>query len=643
MTMHVVATAGHVDHGKSALLERLTGMQPDRFDEERRRGLTIDLGYVWTELPTPGGGSCTVAFVDVPGHDQFIPNMLSGVGVVQRVLLVVAADDGWSAQSQEHLDIIELLGLEVALAVVSKAEVAGERRTGEVVAQVTARLEAAGLDGVPVVAADSVGGAGIDEVRARLAARLTEGATADDDRDPRLWVDRAFTVTGAGTVVTGMLSSGTLHVGGHVAVLPGTGRARIRGLQCLGAPVDSATAGSRVAVNLAGVSQQDIGRGAVVVGGARDGAQGLTSTRMDVELHALPSATIGPRGAWHLHLGTASTTVRVHPVLGEIEPAGVGMAQLELAVGLPARHGDRIVLRDAGRRTTAGGGRVLDPDPPPRPRGIEGRLAHALVLEDLADATDLPHRITGLVDACGGVRSRHGLRAVLGVPPGDVDGLDDLDAHLVRSELLAAWIDAAAELAAAADGEHPVATARLLAAMVEAGCPAHLADAVLARAVARERLLSIGGRHLHPDHHERYLGARARRRAALCAHLEADAHNPPDPAAAADEVGIPSYEVQALVEEGELIACGPLLFTAGAVREAVELLRRGPGRDGAAFTAGDARTAWDCTRRAAVPLLEHLAATRVTDFDGSSHRLRDPADGDPADGGPGPRGDQLAR
>jgi selenocysteine-specific elongation factor len=638
--MRVVATAGHVDHGKSTLLQRLTGMEPDRWEQERRRGLTIDLGFVWTDLTDADGRSVTVAFVDVPGHDQFIPNMLSGVGVVDQVLFVVAADDGWAAQSEEHLQIVELLGLHAALVVVTKVDLAGEARTADTVAAVEDRLAATSLADAPIVVADAVTGRGLDEVADVLARRLHEAPGGDEDADARLWVDRAFAVAGAGTVVTGLLDSGALEVGDKVAVLgPDRARApagsgargavrgrrldgRVRGLQSLGTEVTLARAGERVAINLAGVGHDEVGRGDVVVStDGRGRPRGVTRDRVDVEIRALPVEAIGDRGAWHLHLGTASTTVRVRPLLGEIAAGASGFAQLELAAALPVRQGDRFVLRDVGRRATAGGGRVLDVDPVARPRGTDGRLEHALLLEDLAGAATAEARLAALVAVHRGVLPTTTLRAAVGrsvAPAGDVVEVAD---HLVLAARLADWERAAVDVAAQAAPEHAVPVAELVMAAERLGCPSPVATAVVERVAAAGDLVAHDGRYVHPDAEADYLQARAERRRRLLEQLASDPWNPPDPETAATAAGIPGFELQALMDAGELVACGPLLFAASTVDEAVARLRAGPGRDGAGFTAADAKEAWGTTRRAALPLLEHLRATRVTEFDGTEHRL----------------------
>lgn len=650
-TMHVVATAGHVDHGKSALLRRLTGMEPDRWAEERRRGLTIDLGYVWTELPRPGADPLTVAFVDVPGHDGFLPNMLCGVGVVDQVVLVVAADDGWSAQSEEHLEILDLLGHRAVAAVVTKADLAGPERTAEVMADVARRLAGTSLRDAPVLAIDSLSGTGFDALRSTLVARLgaadrsdaPEPSHAHEPSDAhgadaggghhgrdgtRLWIDRVFTVKGAGTVTTGMLTAGTLELGQDVEVAPLGLPGRVRGLQCLERKVTAVGPGTRVAVNLAGIDHDAVARGDVLLAAHRSGSRPpRVSTAVDVWLRALPHSTIGRSGAWHLHVGTATTTVRVLPLLGELEPGTSAPVRLELTDPLPLRAGDRFVLREAGRRRTAGGGTILDPLPGERRRGTDRRLMHALVLEELADAVDTTARLEALVDAHDGLRDLEELRTVLGAGAERLAvaaGLVVVADRVVRRDLLDRWRTHILEAAREVPADHAVELSRLTAAAAGAGCPRRLGAALVEHAVRDGGLHSHGGRFVHHDHLEAHLLARARRREAFRTRLAASGFEPPDATVLAEEVGIPSFEVQALVDQGEVVACGALLFTAETVSAAVEALRHGPGRDAAPFTASEARQAWATSRRCAMPLLDHLRVSGVTTFDGTHHRLARP-------------------
>ena len=336
--MHVVATAGHVDHGKSALVRALTGMEPDRWAEERRRGLTIDLGYAWTTLP----GGETVAFVDVPGHSRFLGNMLAGIGPSPAVLFVVAADEGWRQQSEEHLAAIDALGICHGLLVVTRCDLADPAAA---IAQARTRLARSTLGRIEAVAVSATTGAGLDQLR-RALGRLAGTLPAPDvDAPVRLWVDRAFTVHGSGTVVTGTLSAGTLRVDDAMA-LEGR-RVRIRGLQALGASYDEISAVARVAVNLRGVDRDLVHRGDALL---MPGSWQRTSV-VDVRPVAPPTSR-----QLVLHVGTASVAARVRPMRD-------GTCRLTLARPLPLAAGDRAVLRDPGRGGAMTGAVVVDVDP----------------------------------------------------------------------------------------------------------------------------------------------------------------------------------------------------------------------------------------------------------------------------------------
>ena len=327
--MYVVATAGHVDHGKSTLVHRLTGMWPDRLTEEQRRGLTIDLGFAWTEID-----GRQFAFVDVPGHERFVANMLAGVGPVPAVMFVVAATEGWMPQSEEHLTALDALGVRHMLFVISKADLADP---SPVVGQVRQRFS-----GAPVVL-----GTDLDRVRTELLALVDRLPQPNRDADVRLWVDRSFTVRGAGTVVTGTLAAGTIRVGDEVE--HAGRRVTVRGLQSLGRDQIEVAAVARVAVNLRGVDRQHIGRGDTV----RTPGAWLDTAEIDV---ALRSA-----GQLHrqlvLHVGSAAIPVYVRPL-------GTAAARLRLARPLPLRVGDIGLLRDPGEHRIAAGIEVLDVRPP---------------------------------------------------------------------------------------------------------------------------------------------------------------------------------------------------------------------------------------------------------------------------------------
>jgi len=333
----VVATAGHVDHGKSTLVRALTGMEPDRWAEERRRGLTIDLGYAWLTLPSGE----RLAFVDVPGHERFVPNMLAGVGPVPAVLFVVAADGGWMPQSEEHLAAIDALGISRGLLVVTRADLADPDAA---LRQAAARIGRSSLGAVEAVAVSAATGLGMPALLAALG-RLVAGVPASDPEAPvRLWVDRAFSIKGSGTVATGTLPGGTLRVRDELLVTPSQRPVRVRGLQTLKETVDSVSGVARAAVNLRGVEAGSLARGMALV---TPGAWTLTSV-VDVRLGPAwpgPGTTTthaaSPPRELMVHVGSARTAARVRMMAGAI-------ARLTLAEPLPLHVGDRLLLRVPG-------------------------------------------------------------------------------------------------------------------------------------------------------------------------------------------------------------------------------------------------------------------------------------------------------
>ncbi|MDN5796194.1 MAG: selenocysteine-specific translation elongation factor [Intrasporangium sp.] len=345
--MHVVATAGHVDHGKSTLVHALTGMEPDRWAEERRRGLTIDLGYVWTTLPEVG----EVAFVDVPGHRRFIGNMLAGLGPVPAVLFVVAADEGWREQSEEHLAAVDALGITHGLLAVTRSDLADP---GPATSEAHDRLARSSLGDVPVVVVSGVTGEGLDRLRSALAEMCRSLPVPRPDGRLRLWVDRAFTVRGSGTVVTGTLGAGTVRVGDRLEV--GRRAVTVRGVQSLGEPLDAVGAVARVAVNLRGVGTSEVHRGDALL------TPGTWRATTLLDVHTAASAAHLPRELT-LHVGTAGVRARLRPL-------EAGIARLTLERALPLETDDRAILRDPGADDVLVGAIVLDPAPPPlRRRG----------------------------------------------------------------------------------------------------------------------------------------------------------------------------------------------------------------------------------------------------------------------------------
>ena len=356
--MTVIATAGHVDHGKSSLVQSLTGTDPDRLEEEKRRGLTIDLGFAHTVLPS----GAELSFIDVPGHVKFLRNMLAGVGGVTACVFVVAATEGWKPQSEEHLRILELLGIQNGIIVLTKVDLVDDEWLELAELEVAEHVAGTFLEDSPMLPVSSITGVGMDEMRVALDELIARSAAAADRKRPRLWLDRVFAAKGSGTVGTGTLVGGTLRNDQMVSIEPGGHSARVRTIQTAGRAVDEIGAGNRVAVNLAGVDHNDLQRGDAVIEPDR---WRLTS-RFDASLRVLDALThdVSRRGAYVAYIGSGEYSVKLR-VLGveELSPGSTGAVRLFLPAAVPLLPGDRFVLRESGRDETIGGGEVLDIDP----------------------------------------------------------------------------------------------------------------------------------------------------------------------------------------------------------------------------------------------------------------------------------------
>jgi selenocysteine-specific elongation factor len=581
--MHVVATAGHVDHGKSALVRALTGMEPDRWAEERRRGMTIDLGFAWTALPSGE----VVAFVDVPGHERFVPNMLAGVGPVPAALVVVAADEGWMPQSAEHLAALDALGVRHGLLAVTRADLAGPAGRRTAAEQARAQIAATSLGNVDVVTVSAVTGEGLDELRAALDRLVARLPPADRSAPVRLWIDRAFSIRGSGTVVTGTLPAGQLRAGDELE-LAGTGRlVRVRGLQSLGAAADHVPAVARVAVNLRGVSRDEVRRGDALVTRGRFAPTEL----LDVRVHGDPVSRLPP--ALTLHIGSAAVTARVRPL-------GADTARLRLPRPLPARIGDRALLRDPGRHEVVGGVTVLDVAPPPLARrgAAAARAATLAAMDGRPDERDELRR-RGLVRRSELVR----MGVDVTTDPVANDWLADPDRWTELRRHLAEEVARHAR-------EHPLETGTPMEALRQA---LDLPDRAILAALVGPPLVVRGGRVL-PDQADPPLPAElARAVRQIHADLADHPFRAPDAARLA-ELGLGKREIAAAERAGALhrVADGVVLLP-GAAEEAVGLLAALPQP----FTLSQARQALGTTRRVAVPLLELL------DRQGDTRRLPD--------------------
>ncbi len=376
----IVGTAGHIDHGKTSLVKALTGIDADRLAEEKRRGITIDLGFAHLELSTPDGGQLRIGFVDVPGHERFVRNMLAGIGGIDLVLLIVAADEGIKPQTREHFDICRLLSIRRGITVLTKAD-AVDADTLEVVRlEVEDFVRGSFLDAskAPIIAVSSLSGSGLDELKAALVSVGCEVAARSSNALARLPIDRVFTMKGFGTVVTGTLVAGTIRKEQEMELFPSQRRVRVRGLQVHGASANAATAGQRTAVNLAGLATDDLARGMTVA----EPENFRTTARADVLLSLLSSAKPlkdGARVHFHCHTSESIAEVRLYRSKGDgakqMKPGDDCFAQLKFSEPLLLLPEDRFIVRQFSPVVTIGGGRVLDAPYPARRQSAEHTIS----------------------------------------------------------------------------------------------------------------------------------------------------------------------------------------------------------------------------------------------------------------------------
>jgi selenocysteine-specific elongation factor len=587
----VIATAGHVDHGKSALVRALTGMEPDRWAEERRRGLTIDLGFAWCTLP----GGERVAFVDVPGHERFVPNMLAGVGPVPAVLFVVAADGGWMPQSAEHLAAIDAMGIRHGLLAVTRSDLADPVPATR---QALAELARTSLGTVDAVAVSAVTGAGLPELLAALA-RLAGGLPRPDRSAPvRLWADRSFSIKGSGTVVTGTLPAGTVGIGDELQLTPSRRVVRVRAIESLGAPADSVAGVARVALNLRGIPADAVARGNALITPA---AWTLT-TQLDVRLHRSAAAQEEGRlpaqdgrlpaqggrlpaqdgrlpAQLAVHIGSARTLARLRPL-------GPDHARLTLRDPLPLHVGDRVLLRDPGAATVfLLGATVLDPSPP----ALRRRGAAAAAAAELSGWPDVP--------AAADLLRRHGLlrlsslaaMGVRGSPPPVAPGWLADPAHWERlRRQLAAAVETHARQNPLSPGL-PVEAARAQLglpdrALVEPLLPAQDPD----QALPQSTMSAISK---------------------VLADLKQAQFSAPD-ADRLKTLGLDRKQLAAAAKHGFLLRITDQIVLAPGADKAAAAILAGLTQP---FTTAEARQALRTTRRVAIPLLEHLDRAGLTE------------------------------
>lgn len=623
--MRVVGTAGHVDHGKSTLIQALTGIDPDRLVEEKARGMTIDLGFAWLTLPS----GQEVSIVDVPGHERFIHNMLAGVGGIDIALLVVAADEGVMPQTREHLDILDLLAIPSGVIVVTKADLVDEEWLELVTAEIEEAVAGTVMAGAPIVPVSSVTRAGLDDLIGLLDRLLQGERSRPSTGRARLPIDRVFTIAGFGTVVTGTLLDGELQVGQEVEIQPGGRRARIRGLQSHRRKVERATGGARVAVNLAGVATDELQRGEVVV---TPGS--LRATRLvDVKLRVLDDA---PRPLVHnmpltFHTGAAETTAKAALLdRQEIEPGQEAWAQLRLSADVALAKGDLFIVRAPSPSATLGGGTVVEPHPRRHRRNqpmVLERLAvlergspEEIVLEQLrlrepSDFQTLAGRVGLSADEA---------RTVVGglIESGDVVVLDKAEAgqrRIVPTMLLASragWERLAGAVRAQVGAYHQGLPLRRGIPKEElrtrVGLDGRTFTRVLDRLLSEEGIREVGPLLALPTHEVRLTDAMQARTGRLLAELRHAGASPPGRQELEARYGVSTEETHALLERGELVEIAPDMIYAADVLERISQGIVAAIEEQGRISVAGVRDLTGTSRKYSLALLAYLDERRVT-------------------------------
>ena len=590
--MYVIATAGHVDHGKSTLVNALTTMDPDRWEEEKQRGLTVDLGFAWTTLKS----GADVAFVDVPGHERFIANTLAGLGPAPAVMLVIAADEGWKEQTSEHLEAIDALGIERGIIVLTRMD------NGQRISDANVRDKVAGtsLSVAPIFAVSARTGEGMEELRGGIdkllpADEVLQQACA---MPARMWIDRAFSIKGAGTVVTGTWAAGSVNIGDRLKLVTASGEhdVTVRGLHSENSAVDKAEPVMRLALNLRGVDADAISRGDVLTEAESTWWQPEV---IDVRWRTGPKLDSVPRKL-NLHVGTASVPVHVRGLDAE-------HARLTLqGRAFPLRLGDRLALRGPGLDALAGV-EVVDMDPPLlNRRGAPVRRAQALRDQNPFDASAYVARKEAV------------MKETLAAAGFDVANkpasLVEFRSWWVNAQAIARWTAQLRTLFDTHLTDHhlsdglPLATALSALALPD--------DSLVSIAVAGARLKRDGAIIRDPHAAARDLGPAEKSVAIVEAQLAKEPFVAPD-AGTLDELGLGPIELAAAERAGRLLRVGPIVLLPSAPQQAAEILGQQPGE----FTLSQARQALGTTRRVAVPLLEYMDARGLTRRTSDSARV----------------------
>lgn len=614
--MHVIGTAGHVDHGKSTLIKALTGIDPDRLPQEKERGMTLDLGFAWLTLPS----GREVSIVDVPGHERFVRNMLAGVGGIDLALLVIAADEGVMPQTREHLAILDLLQIKSALVAITKADLVDDDLLELADVEIEEVLKGTVFEGAPMMAVSAYTGQGLEELQHKMNEMLIVTPPRQDLGRPRLAVDRSFTVAGFGTVITGTLIDGTLKVGQEVELVSSGRVCRIRGLQSHRKKVETAEPGRRLAVNLSGIPHDEIQRGELIT------APGwLKPTAMiDARLKLIDNA---PRPLRHnarvtFHLLASETGARVRLLDSRnLQPGERAWAQIHLDDAVPLVKGDFFVVRST--ETTLGGGKVVDPYPRRHRPFVTSVLEQLAVMEE-GSPEDL---LLGAVDQWGpcdlASLSQRSNLALAEVQPAITELAQQGRVLLLGDSVVysnRAWQTLKERTNAALAEHHRQYPLRKGISKEELrsrlSSSASVFPQVLARLV-KEGVVSEEGALVRLPQHKAALSQDQETRAeAYLKALELEPFSPPT------DVTVDPEVLALLTDEGRVVKVdGAVVFSARACREMIEGVT-GYIKEHGKITVAEARTLFHSTRKYVLPLLEYMDQQRITRRVGDERVLR---------------------
>ena len=620
--MHVIGTAGHVDHGKSALVRSLTGIDPDRLLGEKERGMTIDLGFAWLQLPSGN----EVSIIDVPGHERFINNMLAGVGGIDLALLVVAADDSVMPQTREHLAILDLLQIKRGLVAITKRDLVDQDWLDLVAADIEDLLAGTVLEGSPIVSVSAITGEGLPELVATIDNLLQETTSKQDLGRPRLPIDRSFTISGFGTVVTGTLIDGTLNTGQEVELVISRKQARVRGLQTHRNKLEQATPGTRVAANLTGVPHEEIGRGEVLT--TADWLR--PTTAIDVHLRIIPDA---PHPVRHnlfvtLHTGSSEAIARVRLLERErVEPGETTWAQLKLSTPLAVVKGDYFVIRS--NLATLGGGNVVDPYPRRHRRNHLPVLERLAVMEEGSDREVLlktiemsePSPFRSLVNRANlqpaaarselAAMASEGLIVPLGrtaIGPGS---------YIYTA---AGWVSVASKVSDSLGAYHRQFPLRKGAPKEELRSRLTMApqvfNSVLPRLIEDDVAVEEGALVRLPDHQPGFTETQRQLAEEYLRRLESDPYSPPTDSPVDPEI------LSLLADEGKVVKVSEtVVFSASAYQDMVTKISAYIHERGE-ITVADVRDLFDNSRKYALAIMDYLDHQRITRRVGDSRVLR---------------------